>query len=247
MPLQLSLATEADISLLVPIQFAAFHPENRVHRLIYPSPLPVPDSIINTTISRHLESWKGDPHVTWIIIRDTESLTTLPSGEKKPRIIAAAKWIIWPAGESPTWPEKIDVNWIPDTKIENTGNVAPNGAADDKAYVSYVLENFFDRRRKRITGSAAILDVCFTDPEYHRRGAGKMLVNWGTAKADELGIRAFVEASPEGRRLYESCGFEVVEEVELRGNDEEKGGRKEWEGYGVADWIFMCRPAKKVE
>jgi GNAT superfamily N-acetyltransferase len=244
MPLELALATEADIPFIVPIQYAAFHPENRVHRLIYPSPLPVPSSILSSTVSRHLSSWSNDPHVTWIIISDTSSLVTLPSGEQKPRIIAAAKWIIWQAGEGAVWPDKIDVDWIPSEKIEGSGNIAPNGAADDKEYVSFVLENFFEGRRKRIRGSAVLLDVCFTDPEFHRRGAGKMLVNWGIQRADELGVKAFVEASPEGRRLYESCGFREVEEVLLKGDDEGKGGRKEWEEYGVADWIFMERPAK---
>lgn len=116
-----------------------------------------------------------------------------------------------------------------------------NGAADDREYVSFVLEHFFDGRRKRVKGSAVLLDMCFTDPEYHRRGAGKMLVNWGVQRADEMGVKAFVEASPEGRRLYESCGFEMVEEVGLKGDDVEKGGREEWKGYAVADWIFMER------
>ncbi|KAB8294787.1 hypothetical protein EYC80_006748 [Monilinia laxa] len=58
------------------------------------------------------------------------------------------------------------------------------------------------------------LDILAVDPEYQRRGAGRLLVRWGTAIADELGYMAIVEASEAGRHLYESEGFEFVKLVE---------------------------------
>lgn len=46
-----------------------------------------------------------------------------------------------------------------------------------------------------------------TDPTFQGRGAGGMLVEWGTKKADELGLPAYLEASPEGHRVYLRYGF----------------------------------------
>jgi len=59
-------------------------------------------------------------------------------------------------------------------------------------------------------------------------------------RADELGVRGFVEASRAGRRLYESCGFVVTEEVVLDGGKV----RAEWEGRPVIYYSFMERQAK---
>ncbi|KAF8853522.1 hypothetical protein BDZ45DRAFT_657901 [Acephala macrosclerotiorum] len=248
MPLELSVATEDDIPQIIRFQYAAFHSINPMHRLIYPSPLPVPDSIIRSTIDRTLKAWREDQkHITWAIVKDTDTKVkdVFGDGEVKERVVAAAKWIIWPPGEAlkegeKRWPDKIDASWVKPSEDPEKPNLG-NGAADDKEYVEWVMEEFFSRRRERIVGSAVLLDVCCTDPEYHRRGAGKMLVQWGTGRADELGVKAFVEASLEGRRLYESCGFVMVEDVVLKGGEV----RKKWEGYEDADWGFMVREVKK--
>jgi hypothetical protein len=70
-------------------------------------------------VARQLEGLK-DPHVTWLKITDSSTN----------EIVAAAKWIIWPPGESHSsaqleaetlgsspsqekrWPDKVDINWI---------------------------------------------------------------------------------------------------------------------------------------
>lgn len=46
------------------------------------------------------------------------------------------------------------------------------------------------------------------DPEYQRQGWGRLLVQWGCAKADELGVDAVVEGSAKGRGLYMKEGFD---------------------------------------
>ena len=52
-----------------------------------------------------------------------------------------------------------------------------------------------------------MLALCFVHPEHRRRGAASLLVGWGTKKADELGIEAFVEATDDGKPCYEALGF----------------------------------------
>lgn len=65
-------------------------------------------------------------------------------------------------------------------------------------------------------------------PEYQSRGIGKALLEEGLRKADEVGVACYLEATKEGKRMYEKFGFEV----EGRGEYTEmvrwgKGGRPE--------------------
>lgn len=55
------------------------------------------------------------------------------------------------------------------------------------------------------------LHLLHTDPEFQGRGAGSLLLNWGTKKADELGLPIYLESSPAGHRLYQKHGFEDVQ------------------------------------
>jgi hypothetical protein len=56
-----------------------------------------------------------------------------------------------------------------------------------------------------------VLNILYTDPAYHRKGAGRMMVQWGNALADQLMLPCWVEASLQGYHLYSSCGYEDVE------------------------------------
>jgi GNAT superfamily N-acetyltransferase len=71
--------------------------------------------------------------------------------------------------------------------------------------------------RRRIMGTRPYiyLDVLFTHPRHHRRGAGAMMVKYGVDLADELGIEAYHESSVEGRALYERFGYKVLKAVEF--------------------------------
>lgn len=120
-------------------------------------------------------------------------------------------------------------------------NAGVEAGVDDKEYVEWIVTQFEGRRRERMLGPCVVLDMCFTHPDYHRRGAGKMLLEWGTKKADELGVKGFVEASIDGRQLYEKYGFVVTEHVRLRGGDQ----REEWKEYGEVAYYFMERAVRK--
>lgn len=42
-----------------------------------------------------------------------------------------------------------------------------------------------------------------------------MLVEWGTKKADELSLPAYLEASPKGYRVYQRYGFKDLEVLDF--------------------------------
>ena len=49
--------------------------------------------------------------------------------------------------------------------------------------------------------------MLFVHPEHRRRGAARQLVEWGVHEADRLGLETFIEATDDGKPLYEACGF----------------------------------------
>jgi GNAT superfamily N-acetyltransferase len=49
-----------------------------------------------------------------------------------------------------------------------------------------------------------------TRPAYQGHGAGALLLRDGIRRADAAGARVYVEASPEGRHLYQKFGFRDV-------------------------------------
>lgn len=55
--------------------------------------------------------------------------------------------------------------------------------------------------------------------DYQRQGAGSLLVQWGLGKATELGLPAYLEASPSGALLYPKLGFRRVETLVIKAQD----------------------------
>lgn len=68
-------------------------------------------------------------------------------------------------------------------------------------------------RRDKLT-TLLDLHICFTHPEYRRRGAGGMMLKWGCDVADLLGLPGWIEASEEGNFLYKMFGFYDYEKLE---------------------------------
>lgn len=55
-----------------------------------------------------------------------------------------------------------------------------------------------------------MLDVLATNPKHHRRGAAKLLLQWGLDRADQAGWETYVEASPMGRGVYPRFQFKLI-------------------------------------
>jgi GNAT superfamily N-acetyltransferase len=54
------------------------------------------------------------------------------------------------------------------------------------------------------------LDVLYVHPDYQRKGIASDLLKWGFEKSEQLGLPIYLEATAEGRPVYERYGFETV-------------------------------------
>ncbi|KAJ8115305.1 hypothetical protein OPT61_g3013 [Boeremia exigua] len=111
-------------------------------------------------------------------------------------IVAAAKWNFYKDGDVPPQPKMGGNYW----KSE-----------EGKEFAQALFHGFFAPRQRVIeetNENLAVLDMMMVDPVYQRIGAGRLLLQWGLARADELGVHTVVEGSDCGRRLYASEGFE---------------------------------------
>lgn len=96
------------------------------------------------------------------------------------------------------------------------------------------------REREHLLTRPTVLHILVVDPAYQRRGAGGLLLDWGVAEADRLGVFAYLEGTPAGRPLYERYGFRAVKRTEFRLREY---APEEGEDYVEESWI-MLRPAK---
>ncbi|KAL2866132.1 GNAT family N-acetyltransferase [Aspergillus lucknowensis] len=81
------------------------------------------------------------------------------------------------------------------------------------------------------------LDVMLVHPEYQRRGVGSALLNWGIQESKRLELPLFVEASEDGRLLYERSGFQPIKVGVLDSG--------KLDGVGSTSITFMMRPVEE--
>lgn len=85
--------------------------------------------------------------------------------------------------------------------------------------------------RKRVMGGKpyCLLRWLETEVEYRKKGAATQLMTWGSKKADELGIPCYLEASDDGKPVYERHGYVEAGEFvsDIVGDDGKKmsGGK----------------------
>ena len=63
------------------------------------------------------------------------------------------------------------------------------------------------------------MELLATDPSYQRRGLAGMILKYGTDLADAANVPCYVDASPQGKALYEKCGWEFTHEENLGAYD----------------------------
>lgn len=127
-----------------------------------------------------------DPGARFVVVEDTVA--------SPPALVAFAKWNcpVAPGSPQPPLPEC----WPAD------GDPALAGV-------------FFGKLAEMHEGIMAgrphwYLEIIVTRARYQGRGAGGMLMGWGVERADEEGVECYLDATPEGKHLYEKFGFKDI-------------------------------------
>ncbi|KAH6609892.1 hypothetical protein Trco_003238 [Trichoderma cornu-damae] len=186
MPLTIVPATEADLPRSLAIEGRAFGP-NKTWPVFFPGKgMSVDDRMAMMTTRK-----RGEPACQWMKVVDTDLEAKGENG-----MVSFTVWYIWSGQAGPSFPSKA---WGP--------------GANEEACDAFFNE--MDRRWwARFQGKQHVyLKLLHTDPDHQRRGAGGMCLQWGTAEADRLGLVSYLEASEEGRPLYEKYGFKEVDRI----------------------------------
>ena len=88
-----------------------------------------------------------------------------------------------------------------------------------------------------------MLDGIFTHHLHRRRGAGSLIVKWGTERADKMGLESFVDATNLGAELHKRHGFVATDVFDI--DTKREGPGKEWkklERDFPISYTFLWRP-----
>lgn len=211
MPLEICPVSEGDITQFTLLAILAFQ-TGIGHLLTGPN---VPENVERKN-ANSLKSLREDPNSVYLKVLDTDT------GD----MVAGSSSYFYQKGNKE---EELD-------KMFARPTVEQGYREDWEPIYEYLKGN-----RRNIMGSRpyAFLNMLFTNPKHHRRGAGAMLLKSFVEKADQLGLECYLESSIEGRPLYERFGFQVLKEVEF---DMAKFGRPE---LGTDVNCIMHRDARK--
>ncbi|KAF2090536.1 acyl-CoA N-acyltransferase [Saccharata proteae CBS 121410] len=215
MPLEIALLEETDVSNFIAIQNAALGSTGIGRHLhIYP-PTTARVAEAETTLRNAL---KTKPHLRYLKAIDTDT------GE----MVAGAKWEPLEQGRS-------------QEDIAALAHDIPQPLDEEEARLcGAAMEDFFGylNRSRQAMGTKPhyVLHLLITHPNHHRRGAGGLLLRWGTEKADAAGLPVYLEATEAGRPLYARHGFQVTSTTDF---DLSKYG-----GEGIERSSVMIREPK---
>jgi GNAT superfamily N-acetyltransferase len=184
MALTISLAGPADLRRIAELETVTFE-EYPIYLCLFPNKASEPRiSAIHTMLRQQLQ-W--DP-----------SLKLLKVCTPEGKIVASGRWNVWPR-------ERTQEELLRDRQLDWSSD-----CANDDWCVEYSTS--LNETREGLIGKKPhiLLRWIVTDPEYRRRGAATMIVKWGLDRADELGIPAILEATDEGKLVYEKVGFKPV-------------------------------------
>lgn len=129
-----------------------------------------------------------DPNARFVVVEEEREGDTVASPAA---LVAFAKWNapVAPGTPQPPLPD----DWPAD---------------GDPALAGVFFGRLADMHEEIMAGRPHwYLELIVTRSRYQGRGAGGMLMRWGVERADEEGVECYLDATPEGKRLYERFGF----------------------------------------
>ncbi|KAK0278712.1 hypothetical protein LTR35_008976 [Friedmanniomyces endolithicus] len=183
----LSRCTPNDMQELTQLYYNCFSPAIRLALMGCSTPLKSGE--LKRLTDLMTQTMSDSPHDIWIGIKDSQT----------GRFIAASNWKVHLEGsnakrqavEAPPWLE-----------------------GEDYKSAERLMGLLHDMRQKAMPGPLIHLNICFTDANYRRRGAGGMMLQWGCDLADQLFIPGYIEATTDGNFLYKMFGFYELESID---------------------------------
>lgn len=165
--------------------------------------------------------WWYDSVMDEIVESTSHFICVVDADSPSQTIVSWAKW------NSPGAPEVTELPEWP--------------AGCDVEVANHFFGNLFSRHAKIMDGRKHwYLEIVGTRPEYMGKGAAGQLLRWGIQKADEEELEAYLEASPEGKPIYEHFGFKEMDRLVVELKEEMFGEEKFIE-------CMMVRPASKTK
>jgi GNAT superfamily N-acetyltransferase len=92
------------------------------------------------------------------------------------------------------------------------------------------------------------LNLVATRPEYQGKGAAGKLLRWGIQRADEDGTETYLEASPDGKPIYEHLGFKEVDRLVADLKEEVLGEKQSHlsDQLGCSEAVHEFRSIKNI-
>ncbi|ORX96237.1 hypothetical protein BCR34DRAFT_438243, partial [Clohesyomyces aquaticus] len=186
MLLELGVPSDDEFPSFVPMTFEAMGGRSEFVNAVWPGGNTKEGQ--EMTVQRFLYLKSVLPSTRWLKVTDTDT------GE----IVGVAQWDVYE-----------------DTKPPELVVDGPPGAwktDEDKEFAQAIFESFMQERWKFIRENDVpilALNIMTVAPKHQHKGVGTLLQKWGTDLADKIGAACVVEATNEGRWLYEKGGFVV--------------------------------------
>ncbi|KAI4858488.1 hypothetical protein F4820DRAFT_442376 [Hypoxylon rubiginosum] len=168
--------------------------------------------------ARQLSWHKNDPNSTWLYVTDEET------GE----VIGGAQWFVYRTNPYAVEQPMRTAYWLPDGPMKQIGD--------------QLIRNLRKDRPARMSKPHLLISYCFVHSAHRNRGAASLMLKWGTVKADELGLEAFVESTDIARRTYEKHGFYVIDDLNMDAHvdnpSEEFSTVREKLGCPIHGWVM---------
>lgn len=135
--------------------------------------------------ARQLSWHRNDPSSHWLYVIDEDS------GD----VVGGMQWNIYNTNPYATEQSPLTAYWFPDGPTRRVGN--------------QLLLGLTTHRPCSMSKPHLLISYCFVHSAHRNRGVASLMLKWGTRKADDLGLEAFVESTEIGRKAYEKHGFRV--------------------------------------
>ncbi|KAK7931412.1 acyl-CoA N-acyltransferase [Apiospora marii] len=147
---------------------------------------------------RFRDEMRTNVHDIWILVRDIES----------GRLAAASNWRVYLNGAAAQASDDAPMPWM-----------AEDGGDGEALARARVVMGEMNAARKVANPEGFLhLHICFTSPEFRRKGAGSLMLRWGCDLADQLALPGWIESSAEGNFLYKVFGFYDVAKMKNEGD-----------------------------